>query len=237
MYLIEYDFDRVFDSENEWEMIVTTFDNHNDEQNLVSKHPDPTIGESELSLADIQKQSSHPVRSIMGIIFMFIAIIVPYWYGRMLATHYTNEVIVRWSVIEPRGVVLLSWSVTMLVFMSLALVVVDRHHWRWFAVFIVCLAGEQWIAGLSLLKLNFWNSTYVMYGESANLANAANLGIISAAIGLAVFAVLWVGMLIAIKKTSPLNVFSESWLSFLSFFIVEVIAVLIVMFGGFINAV
>ena len=79
-------------------------------------------------------------------------------------------------------------------------------------VFVVGLAAEQFIAGLSLLKLNFWYSTYVVYGDSAQLPNAANLGIIAAGVGVAVYAVVWVGLLILIKKDSPLNVLTRSWL-------------------------
>ena len=55
-------------------------------------------------------------------------------------------------------------------------------------VFVIGLAGEQFIAGLSMLNLNFWYSTYVVYGKQAGLANAANLGIMGAAIGIAVYA-------------------------------------------------
>ncbi|KAB7319065.1 teichoic acid transporter, partial [Bifidobacterium longum] len=58
---------------------------------------------------------------------------------------------------------------------------------------------------------------YVVYGESSALANAANLGIISVGIGVAVFAVLWVGLLVTIKKESPLNVLTRSWASFIFF--------------------
>ena len=60
-------------------------------------------------------------------------------------------------------------------------------------------------------------TTYVVYGESSALANAANLGIISVGIGVAVFAVLWVGLLVTIKKESPLNVLTRSWASFIFF--------------------
>ena len=54
---------------------------------------------------------------------------------------------------------------------------------------MIGLAAEQLIAGLRILKIDFWYATYVVYGESSALANAANLGIISVGIGVAVFAV------------------------------------------------
>ena len=83
------------------------------------------------------------------------------------------------------------------------LLVVDAHRRLWGAVFVIGLAAEQLIAGLRILKIDFWYATYVVYGESSALANAANLGIISVGIGVAVFAVLWVGLLVTIKKESP----------------------------------
>ena len=77
---------------------------------------------------------------------------------------------------------------------------------------------------MCLLSFNFWNATYVMYGEAAGLANAANLGIIAAGFGVAVYAVLWVGLLVCIKKESKLNVLTRSWASFLLFFAIELVA-------------
>lgn len=101
---------------------------------------------------------------------------------------------------------------------------------------MIGLAAEQLIAGLRILKIDFWYATYVVYGESSALANAANLGIISVGIGVAVFAVLWVGLLVTIKKESLLNVLTRSWASFI-FFVIETIALLVVMFGGLLTLV
>lgn len=102
---------------------------------------------------------------------------------------------------------------------------------------MIGLAAEQLIAGLCILKIDFWYATYVVYGESSALTNAANLGIIPVGIGVAVFAVLWVGLLVTIKKESPLNVLTRSWASFILFFVIETIALLVVMFGGLLTLV
>ncbi|MCX2190452.1 hypothetical protein LFW23_05985, partial [Bifidobacterium longum subsp. longum] len=104
-------------------------------------------------------------------------------------------------------------------------------------VFVIGLAGEQFIAGLSMLNLNFWYSTYVVYGKQAGLANAANLGIMGAAIGIAVYALMFVGLLVIIRKTSPLNVLTKSWASFILYFVIETIALLVVLFGGLLTTV
>ena len=90
---------------------------------------------------------------------------------------------------------------------------------------------------LSMLNLNFWYSTYVVYGKQAGLANAANLGIMGAAIGIAVYALVFVGLLVIIRKTSPLNVLTKSWASFILYFVIETIALLVVLFGGLLTTV
>ena len=87
-----------------------------------------------------------------------------------------------------------------------------------------------------MLRLSFWYSTYVVYGSAAGLANAANLGIISAGFGVAVYAVLFVGLLVIVPKTSRLNVLTCSWASFIMFYTIEVLAILVVIFGGFMTA-
>ncbi|RFT25356.1 teichoic acid transporter, partial [Gardnerella vaginalis] len=71
---------------------------------------------------------------------------------------------------------------------------------------------------------------------AAGLANAANLGIISAGFGVAVYAVLFVGLLVIVPKTSRLNVLTCSWASFIMFYTIEVLAILVVIFGGFMTA-
>ena len=109
--------------------------------------------------------------------------------------------------------------------------------WPWLIVFVLGLACEQFIAGLSMLNLNFWYSTYVVYGKQAGLANAANLGIMGAAIGIAVYALVFVGLLVIIRKTSPLNVLTKSWASFILYFVIETIALLVVLFGGLLTTV
>ena len=165
------------------------------------------------------------------------AIIAPYWLGRSLAVGHTQWLITHLNLFTPRGVAFVSWTVTLTTFTGLGLAVVESRNWLWRIVFVVGLAAEQFIAGLSLLKLNFWYSTYVVYGDSARRPNAANLGIIAAGGGVAVYAVVWVGLLILIKKDSPLNVLTRSWASFILFFAIETAALFIVLFGGLLTAV
>ncbi|WP_434735105.1 hypothetical protein [Bifidobacterium tibiigranuli] len=200
----------------------------------VSKHPVASIPESDLSLADIERSRSRPLQwSVYGVLVL-IALIAPYWLGRTLAVNRTAWLVEHLSLLNVRGVAFVSWTVTLLAITGLGLMIVDVRKWLWGTVFVIGLAAEQFIAGLCLLRFNFWYSTYVVYGKSAGLANAANLGIIAAGFGLAVFAVLWVGLLVLVRKDSPLNVLTRSWASFIMFFVIELIALGIVL-GALLN--
>ena len=51
------------------------------------------------------------------------------------------------------------------------------------------------------------------------------------------YAVVFVGLLVLIKKTSPLNFLTRSWASFILYFAIEALALLVVLFGGLLTAV
>lgn len=203
----------------------------------VSRHPVASIPETELSLADIERNRSHPAQWVAVILAALVAIIAPYWAGRVMAVHHTAQVVARLDLFTPQGGAFVGWIVTMATVACLFLALVDTKRWIWRVLFLLALAGEQFVAGVSLLKLDFWYSTYVVYGESSAVANAANLGIIGAGFGVAAFAVIWVGLLVVIKTSSPLNVLTRSWASFILFFVIEAISLLVVLFGGLLTTV
>ena len=203
----------------------------------ISRHPDASIPESTLSLADIERGRSHPVQWGVYIIAVLAAVIAPYWLGRLFAVRRTDWLVVHMSAFDPHGLAFLSWTVTLVALTGLGMAVVESRTWLWRIVFVIGLAAEQFVAGVSLLNFNFWNSTYVVYGDAAQLANATNLGIVAAGFGVAVYAVLWVGLLVAIPKCSPFNVLTRSWASFIMFFLIEAAALLVVLFGGLLTAV
>ena len=203
----------------------------------VSRHPEASIPETDLSLADIERRRSHPLRWALIILAVLCAIIVPYWFGRSLAVNNTDSIVAVLGGVSPQGIALVGWVAVVIAYVGLAMAVVVSPSWPWLIVFVIGLAGEQFIAGLSMLNLNFWYSTYVVYGKQAGLANAANLGIMGAAIGIAVYALVFVGLLVIIRKTSPLNVLTKSWASFILYFVIETIALLVVLFGGLLTTV
>ena len=59
----------------------------------VSKHPDPSIPVTDLSLADIERRQSHPVPWAVFIVAVLAAIIAPYWFGRSLAVNNTDSIV------------------------------------------------------------------------------------------------------------------------------------------------
>lgn len=205
-------------------------------ENVVSKHPEATIPESDVSLADIERKQSHPWRWIVAIVLLLAALIAPYWVGRSLVVNHAAAITANFGMLTSYGIALVSWGVTTMLFVSLVMLLVDNHRVAWFLAFVVFLALEQLIAGVSMFKLNFWNATYVIYGSHAYIANSANLGIIASAIALAVFALVWVGLLVVVRKDSPLNVLTHVWVSFIMLLVFEVVALIILFCGGFMAA-
>lgn len=203
----------------------------------VSKHPEATIADTDLSLADIERHRSRPMRWAVYLLAVTLAAIAPYWLGRLLAARHTAQVSGFLSAFTPQGMAFVSWTVTLVAFTCLGMAVVDSGRWLWRILFAFAFAFEQLIAGASLLNFNFWYATYVVYGKSSSVANAANLGIIASGFALACFAVVWVGLLVAIRKDSPLNVLTRSWASFILFFVFEVAALMVVLFGGLLTTV
>ena len=187
---------------------------------------------SALSMADIKKRRSHPVRTAIFIVLIFVAVLLPYWLGRLMAVRNTERMVSMLSGFTPQGIALISWTASNVALIGLAFCIIESHHWWWKAIMLVGVACEQFIAGACLLKWNFWYSTYVLYGDQARLANAANLGILAAAFATMAFAIVFVGLLVLIRKDSPLNVLTQGWVTMLIFCGFQAVALLIVMFGG-----
>lgn len=220
----------------EFHNCATATHNHAGEKIVATEYLSPELPETELSIADFSRKHANPKRWWVYLGVLLTAIVVPYWIGRTLAVQYTSWVVSHCAGLSAQGVVFLSWVITVATFTSLAMALIESHRWIWRFVLVVFLSLEQLIAGLCMLSMSFWYSTYVVYGSASGLANAANLGIISAGFAVAVFAVLFVGLLVIIPKKSRLNVLTRSWASFIMFYAVEVLAILVVIFGGFMTA-
>ena len=186
----------------------------------------------EPSLAETERRRWNKTSWAVFIVALFVVIIVPYWGGRVLALNETESVISLIRPIDPHGMALISWTVTVVLSTSLAMALMESRKVYWRVLFLIAFAVEQLICGVGLLRLNFWNSTYVVYGDAAAPINASNIGVIGAAVGVAVFAVVYVGLLVCIRKDSPLNILTRSWSALTLFFVIEIIALLFVEFSG-----
>lgn len=197
------------------------------------RRTDPTESHPrELSLADQERRSWRPGRWIVLVVALLLAIIVPYGAGRMLALRHTDLVLRVVGRFTPQGMALVSWAVTVALFAMLAMAVMESRRVGWRVLLLLMVACEQFIAGVGLLRFDFWNATYVVYGDGASPINASNMGIIGAAVGVAVFAVLYVGLLVLIRKDSPLNLLTRSWSALTMFFVIELIALGVIVLGG-----
>ncbi|OZG52493.1 teichoic acid transporter [Pseudoscardovia radai] len=180
--------------------------------------------ESRMSYADIKRRHTRPKSWLLFLVCLLAAIMVPYGIGRWLAFHRTAQITQVLAGIEPRGIALVSWGVTVFCFVFLLMAFMENMALRWTALFLVMLAGEQFIGGMCLLRARFWYSTYVVYGTEAGVANGANVGVLAAGVGLAVFALLYVLVLVLVDKRSPLNVLTKDWAALLTFLVIETIA-------------
>lgn len=198
----------------------------------------------ELSLADQKKRCRQPgawLRLIGVCLIILVGIIVPFALGRSLGLTHTRDVSAVMAHIDPRGWAMISWATIVALLTCLGNAIGAIAHrprmyaWLWgaYAAFVV----EQFLGGLSLLKWNFWYSTHVVYGHADIYANAINLGILGAFIASLVFLFAFLVILIAVKPESPLNALTRQPAVLLIFLFIEVIGLLVVLFGGMITLV
>lgn len=192
----------------------------------------PVPSDANLSLADIERRRFRPGRWTAFIALVLLTIVVPYGVGRSLALGHTPWLVHYMQIFSPQGLALIAWLATVMAFTGLGMMIIRPRVWIWRVMFIFGLAAEQFLAGACLLKLNFWYGTYVVFGKSSVLANAANLGIIAAGLGAAAFALLFVAILVLVRKDSRWNVLTQGWSAAVMFFLIELIALGIVLFGG-----
>lgn len=192
---------------------------------------------ADLSMAERQRRSFKPLTWGAYVTIVLVATVVPYGIGRVIGLRQTDTLLDVLQRFDPRGIALISWLSVVVVLMSLGMAIAHPRRRRWRFVAVGAFTVEQFIGGFALLKFNFWYSTYVIYRDRAYLANAANLGIIAAAVGFAVYAVVFVAILVAIRKDSPLNVLTKGVWVMAVFMAIEVLALLVVLFGGVITLV
>jgi hypothetical protein len=218
------------DEQSLGETISSEDESHDALESLRTSH-------NEISLAEQKRNAFHPTPWIVSIVLAILAMIVPYWLGRDLALNHTEGIVRILENVDPRGLALISWITVVLTFAFVGLAVAGWHRRISGICALVAFAVEQFLGGFSLLKGDFWYSTYVVFHDHAIYANAVNVGIISAVVGFVVFAVVFVAILILIKRTSPLNVLTKAGSALSCYLIIELAALFVVLFGGIITAV
>lgn len=187
-----------------------------------------------MSLAEQKRGRVKPATWIVLILLALVAMIVPYWFGRDLAMNRTDSLVAVLQLFDPRGLAIISWLSVVITFAALGGAVAGWKRRLMGVVAFVTFAIEQFLGGFSLLKGDFWYSTYVVFHDDSIYANAVNLGILSATVGLMVFAILFVAVLVLIKRNSPLNILTRGASALSLFLITELIALIVVLFGGLI---
>lgn len=97
----------------------------------VSRHPEASIPETDLSLADIERRRSHPLRWALIILAVLCAIIAPYWFGRSLAVNNTDSIVAVLGGVSPQGIALVGWVAVVITYVGLAMAVVVSPSWPW----------------------------------------------------------------------------------------------------------
>lgn len=192
---------------------------------------------SNLSVADVQKRQSHPVRIGVFVILTILALTLPYGLGRHLALEKTSSLIRLVSAYDPSSGALLSWAITTLTFMATGMLLADSKRTLWGIITLLAFSLQQFLCGIGLVKTGFWHATAVVYGRAAGYANALNIGVFASGVGLALFLIIYLILLLAVKKTSSLNILTRSWMALLFLFLVEVLVLLICYLGGIVSMV
>ncbi len=186
-----------------------------------------------LSLAESHHQASHPVRVVVGIVLFLIAALAPYALGRWIAVSRTDELICVYALFDPRGLALIAWMDVTLAWISLTVAVISYRHRRsglWWT--LVLFVIEQFLAGIALLKWNFWSSTFVVFQSRAIYANAINFGILASVVAALAFGLLYIVLLLFVRPGSPADFLTSAPAALCEYLVLELAAILIVLFGG-----
>lgn len=189
-------------------------------------------GSDKISYADVKRKSSNPHRLRIIIVLSVLASLLPYGLGRWIGIAHSDRLGNFLSGFDTRGIALVSWGVTVAGLLSLWIMILEPRSYFWPSMFITCLACEQFFAGAGMLKNEFWYSTNVVYGENDRYVNALNWGITAAIFAVFAFAILYVLALIFVKKDSPLNILTRSWMTSIIFLSVEAITFALLCFSN-----
>lgn len=185
------------------------------------------------SLATQRRQKRHPLRLAIWTVVFLVAVLVPYALGRWIAIYRTKRLVNVLAHLTPRGLALLGWMNVTLLGIAVVVAIISRKYRRPAIIAtLVLFVCEQFVAGIALLKWNFWNSTYVVFHSKAIYANAINLGILSSIVAVFVFCIVYIVLLVFIRPGSSADFLTTAPAALSEYLVIELGALLVVLFGG-----
>lgn len=124
----------------------------------------------------IELEIEHKKHLPWGYIIAVVAILVlPYWIGRNTALLYTSI-----PKISSTYYLFLGQFFALISLLNIILLIAVKNKKLAFILFVIDFSFVQFLCGFCFLKTNFYDSTQIVFGDRANLANAVSIGIISA---------------------------------------------------------
>ena len=90
----------------------------------VSRHPEASIPETDLSLADIERRRSPSVALGVDYSCRTVRHHRAYWFGRSLAVNNTDSIVAVLGGVSPQGIALVGWVAVVITYVGLAMAVV-----------------------------------------------------------------------------------------------------------------
>ena len=190
--------------------------------------PDP------ISLPEKANTKHTKLKVISTIVLLLVVTIIPYWIGRKMAIMHTSDLVVFFRQISPMGWALAGWLIVTAIFICLGGALVFKKKVWWLLTALILYCAVQFLSGSSLLKSNFWYATYVVYKRYSLFPNALNVGMITAVLGMFIFAVVFMVLLIFAKKNSRFSLLLKGWSACAFFLVCELILICLVVLFGFV---
>ncbi|MDR3152417.1 MAG: hypothetical protein LBT85_03040 [Bifidobacteriaceae bacterium] len=177
------------------------------------------MGESSFLKSPIELEVEQKKHLPWGYIIIIIStLVLPYWIGRNTALLYT--VIPR---LNPVIYLLIGQVSAILPLLAIILLIGLKAKKITFVFFVLAFSGVQFLCGFTFLKTNFYDSTQIVFGSRANLANAISIGIIAAIIIFIIYIIFVLISYIVISRQSNLVWITQAkynWIFFLFFQII-----------------
>ena len=146
--------------------------------------------------------------------------------------------------IPDSGLALLSWLLTCFIFIGVYFMVITFNRvarWIFGILTLILFSFEQFVGGVSLLRWNYFSSTFAIYGIDSSSVNAINAGVIGSALGVIIFICLLFPFLLATQlsnyrpgKWGVFGRFLGTWTkgaySFSLFLVVELVVICVILF-------